>query len=94
MVVIVSSIFTLTSIGFLLLSTVPDFQARLGVSFSLAFFSILFQSIDEVDGDMFQAVEATFVGWFTLEYLTRLAVSPHKVTTTHPATGRLKPQGL
>ena len=39
---------------------------------------------DDEDNLFLRITEAIFVGWFTLEYLIRFAVSPHKVSS--PAT--------
>ena len=39
---------------------------------------------DDEDNLFLRITEAIFVGWFTLEYLIRFAVSPHKVS--YPAT--------
>ena len=34
---------------------------------------------NEEETYILQMTEAIFVGWFTLEYMVRFAVSPHKV---------------
>ena len=39
---------------------------------------------NEVEWLFFRVAEAIFVGWFTLEYLIRFAVSPHKVSSAPP----------
>lgn len=41
---------------------------------------------DDEDNLFLRITEAIFVGWFTLEYLIRFAVSPHKVSSPAPAT--------
>jgi len=60
--VCVSSLFLLTSIIMLILSTVPEFQ----------------ETSDEKENYFFRVAEAIFVGWFSLEYLVRLIVAPYK----------------
>ena len=37
---------------------------------------------DDEDNLFLRITEAIFVGWFTLEYLIRFAVSPHKVSSS------------
>jgi len=63
--VIVSSLFLLSSIIMLILSTIPTFQSenRSGTDEEVYFFRV---------------TEAVFVGWFTLEYTIRFLVSPIK----------------
>ena len=39
---------------------------------------------DDEDNLFLRITEAIFVGWFTLEYLIRFAVSPHKVSSAPP----------
>ena len=39
---------------------------------------------DDEDNLFLRITEAIFVGWFTLEYLIRFAVSPHKVSLSPP----------
>ena len=39
---------------------------------------------DDEDNLFLRITEAIFVGWFTLEYLIRFAVSPHKVSFSPP----------
>ena len=39
---------------------------------------------DDEDNLFLRITEAIFVGWFTLEYLIRFAVSPHKVSSPPP----------
>jgi len=63
--VIVSSFFLLASIIMLILSTVPEFQEKSGDG-------------EGEETQFFRVTEAIFVGWFTIEYLVRFAVSPHK----------------
>ena len=78
--VIVSSLFLVTSIALLILSTIPPFQV------SFCFYSISKNSTPQhtdnenhhEESDFFQMAEATFVVWFTLEYIIRLVVSPKK----------------
>ena len=78
--VIVSSLFLVTSIALLILSTIPPFQV------SFCFYSISKNSTPQhtdnenhhEESDFFQMAEATFVVWFTLEYIIRLIVSPKK----------------
>ena len=86
-----SSLFLLTSVFMLILSTVPGFQnatrdmfgvGRGGALSRAELYSVLQEDTDtegEEENLFLKITEAIFVGWFTLEYLIRFAVSPHKV---------------
>ena len=86
-----NSLFLLTSVFMLILSTVPGFQnatrdmfgVRLALTHHVTCFCL--QEDTDTEGEeenMFLKItEAIFVGWFTLEYLIRLVVSPHKVSS-------------
>jgi len=64
--VIVSSLFLLSSIIMLILSTIPTFQDE------------KISGVEDVETYFFRVTEAVFVGWFTLEYTVRFLVSPIK----------------
>ena len=89
-----SSLFLLTSVFMLILSTVPGFQNATRDMFGVeltAFtallyiicFGLLVQEDTDTEGEeenlFLKITEAIFVGWFSLEYLIRFVVSPHKV---------------
>ena len=90
-----SSLFLLTSVFMLILSTVPGFQNAtrdmFGVELTVLLPALLYviyhglvvQEDTDTEGEeenlFLKITEAIFVGWFTLEYLIRFVVSPHKV---------------
>ena len=90
-----SSLFLLTSVFMLILSTVPGFQNATRDMFGveliqpialikyIIYFDLVAQEDTDTEGEeenlFLKITEAIFVGWFTLEYLIRFVVSPHKV---------------
>ena len=70
-----NSLFLLTSVFMLILSTVPGFQNA-----TRDMFGEDTDTEGEEENLFLKITEAIFVGWFTLEYLIRFVVSPHKVS--------------